>query len=247
MAIDKVINKTKDYKALYNEALATCNNIRNSELMADHVKVLKIKETVERYKPQIEAAAGRVVEEIDKTIEEIITARRKATEKGMEMAGQIELAAKSIRAGEYSRSMVSDMIEIYRDNPVMIENIRAAVKDSQDPAVKELYPSIPHDVSEEQIRGLEKVKEKIAAAPKLDTQALSGDWSVDMWKNGISIDGVIDFLLGLDGLTDNMVDDVMVEPEPLTAEESEKVKNILVNGQSGILFGNEAGLKLGKM
>ena len=247
MSFDNIINKIKDYKSLYNEALTMCNRIRDNATMTDAAKVQKIKDTVARYNPQIDAAAGRVIDAIDNTIAEIEKDRRKAIEKGFAMADQIALAAKGIRSGEYSRTMVSDMIEIYKDNPPMLESIRAAIKDSPTPSVRELYMRVPADKTEEQIKGLSKVKDKIAAAPKLDTQGLAGDWSVDMWKKGISIDGIIDFILGLEDMSAAVIDDVMVEPEPLDAAAAEQIKNIIVNGTAGVLFGEDAGLKLGRL
>ena len=237
MSFETIINRVKDYKSLYNEALTMCNRIRDNEDLADHAKVQRIKDIVIRYKPQIEAAAGRVIDEIDKTAAEIETDRRKAIKEGFSMADQIALAAKGIRSGEYSRIMVSDMVEIYKDNPPMLESIRAAVKDSPNESVRELYMRIPADKTEEQIKGLAKVKEKIAAAPKLDEQGMAGDWSVDMWKKGISIDGVIDFLLGLEDVKDTMLDEFLVEPEPLDPAAAEKIRDIIVNGHSGIVFG----------
>lgn len=236
MSFENIVNKAKSYKSLYSEALTKCNQIRDNNELADHAKVSKIRDVVIRYNPQIEAAAGRVIDEIDKTMAEIEQDRRKAIEAGFAMADQIALAERGIRSGAYGKGMVVDMIEIYKDNPPMLEAIRNAVKDNINEAVKSLYSKIPADKSEEQLRGLANVKKRIKAAPKLDTQE-HGDWSVGLWKVGIGIDGIIDFILGLEDISSTIEEDVMVEPEPLDPAAEEAIRKIFIQPNYGTMFG----------
>lgn len=239
MSFETIANKVKDYAAVYDEALVMCNKIRDNASMAEHAKDEQIHKTVERYQPQIDAAAGRVMDEIDKTIAEIEAKRRKAIADGFTMADTIALAARGIRSGEYNKQMVIDMVEIYKDNPPMIEAIRAAVRDSHIPSVKELYAHIPIDGTEEQIKVLNGIKAKIAATPKLDKQ--SADWSVSKWKNGISISDTIRLILGLEDLDKvSIMDNIMVEadaePEPLDDKTAAELSKIFTQKQAGILF-----------
>ena len=71
MSFESIANKVKDYAAVYDEALVMCNKIRDNATMSEHGKDLEIHKTVERYQPQIDAAGGRVIDEIDNTIAEI--------------------------------------------------------------------------------------------------------------------------------------------------------------------------------
>lgn len=198
MSIKSTANRIENYKGVYLEGINKLTAIRNNKELSEQGKDIKLNEIRARYTPMIEQAAERVVAEIETTQKEIRAARQAAITKGLANAEAVELVKKGIWSGDYSASMIADMIEAYKKDPIMTEAIRGAVKGSEDAEIVELAKTIPEDMTDKQIRGLEKAKERIKAAPKFDQSGMAGDINVAFWQNGASIDNLITFLLGLE-------------------------------------------------
>ena len=198
MSIKSTANRIENYKGVYLEGINKLTAIRNNKELSEQGKDIKLNEIRARYTPMIEQAAERVIVEIENTQKEIRAARQAAITKGLENAEAVALVKKGIGSGEYSVSMIEDMIEAYKKDPIMTEAIRSAVKGSEDAEIVELAKAIPEDMTDKQIKGLEKAKERIKAAPKFDQSGMAGDVNVAFWQNGASIDNLITFLLGLE-------------------------------------------------
>lgn len=230
MSIKKVTDKIENYRAVYVEGMDKLNAVYGSKDMTDIGRQKKATEIKERYMPVVEGAAERVLAEIENTKAELRAARQAALAKGLENAEAVALVKKSINNGEYSADMIADLIEAYRNEPIMSEAIRGAVKASGDPEIVALAKAIPEDMTSKQIKGLDKAAERIKTAPKFAEQGMSGDLSVYFWQNGSSIDNLVTFLLGLEDFD---------EPEEQPVVIDEDIANLIVKGRAGVLFGNE--------
>ena len=198
MSIKSVTDKINSYKAVYLEAQRNISAVKDNKALNQEAKERRANEIKNRYAPQVEAAAERVLGEIESTQAELRSDRQRAIRQGMEKAAEIELVKRSIENGDYNGDYVRDLLEIYASNPPMIEAIRAAVKGSDVPEIAELAVNIPEDQTAKQIRGLEKAAEKIRIAPKLGDSIHRDDWTAALWQNGTAIDSLVTYLLGLE-------------------------------------------------
>ena len=231
MSIKTVTTKIEDYKAVYLEGMGKLNAVYGSKDMTDEGRQKRVAEIKARYTPVVEAAAERVLSEIENTQKELRAERQAALAKGLENAEAVALVKKGIESGDYSADMIADLIEAYKGEPIMSEAIRGAVKGSGDPDIVALAKAIPEDMTSKQIKGLDKAAERIKAAPKFAEQGMSGDISVYFWQNGSSIDNLVTFLLGLE--------DFEEPEEQAPAVIDEDIAKVLVKGQAGVVFGNE--------
>ena len=230
MSIKTTTNRIEEYKAVYLEGMGKLNAAYGSEDLTDEGRQKKVAEIKARYTPVVEAAAERVLAEIENTKKELRADRQAALAKGLENAEAVSLVKKGIESGDYSADMIADLIEAYKGEPIMSEAIRGAVKGSDDAEIVALAKVIPEDLTLKQIKGLDKAAERIKAAPKFE-QGMSGDTSVFFWQNGTSIDNLVTFLLGLEDF------EQAEEQAPVVIDED--IANLLVNGQAGVVFGNE--------
>lgn len=198
MSIKSVTDKINSYKAVYLEAQRNISAVKENRDLNQEAKERRAGEIKNRYAPQVEAAAERVLGEIESTQAELRSDRQRAIRQGMEKAAEIELVKRGIESGDYNADYVRDLLEIYRHNPPMIEAIRAAVKGSDVPEIAELAVNIPEDQTAKQIKGLEKAAEKIRIAPKLGDSIHRDDWGASLWQNGTAIDSLVTYLLGLE-------------------------------------------------
>ena len=198
MSIKSIANRINDYKRIYLEAQRKISALRDSNDLTENGKSVRISETINRYAPQVERSAERVLEEIESTQGELRSDRQKAIKAGMEKADQIEIVKKGISSGDYDKEYIEDLIEIYKDNPPAIEAIRSAVKGSDKADIVALASQIPEDMTSKRIKALEKAKEKIETAPKLGDSWHRDDWSTALWANGTSIESLVTYLLGLE-------------------------------------------------
>lgn len=196
-SIIKVTDLMKDYKSVYLEAIDKVSKMKEDTTYSERAKADMIDGLINRYTPMVEDAAARVVAQIENTQNELRTERQNAIKAGMEKAAEIGLVKKGIESGDYSADYVRDLLTIYADNPPMIEAIRAACKYNSNDEIKSIYNDIPEDETEQRIRSLEKIKNNILQAPKLADKTLAGDVAAVMWRNGSSVDSMVEFLLGM--------------------------------------------------
>lgn len=236
MSIEKVVGTVESYKRIYLEAMKQISAVKNDSGINQQGKEKRIGDVVKRYGAQVDAAADRVLEEIERTQGEIRAERQKAIRQGMSRAAEVELVQKGVRSGEFKASYVADLIEIYKEDPIMMSAIKAAVvaKGSKaSEAVKNLVAGVPEDRTDDIIKGLRKASERIISAPKLTDTWVADDWSAGLWANGTSIDSLITFLLGLDG-----VEQVKEESEAQAAVDAQALHKIFTDHNTGIKFGN---------
>ena len=237
MSIKTVTEKIINYKNVYLEGVQQIRNTWANETMTDIGKQQRVAELKERYTPMIEAAAERVINEIENTQAELIEERQKALTKGLESAEAVALVRKSIEQGDYSADMISDLIGAYADDPIMSEAIRAACTASTNEEIKLLASDIPEDKTHDQIKGLDKAIQRIKAAPKFSDQGRMSDYpDAIFWQNGAGIDSLVTFLLGLEDFEQTVPEQAEDTPAEISAEDLTKV---FMNTNTGIKFGND--------
>ena len=200
MGIENIAKAVKGYKSLYMEAQKKIDGIRTSTELTQEAKDRRVNDIEGRYEPMIESAVNDVVTVITATQEELKKDRLNRIARGLDESDKITVVVNGIGNGVYDAKMVSDMVEIYKDNPPMLEAIRGAVGRSENLEVKELLTQIPKDTTNELIKKLDKAINTIESAPKLSARVPAGDMASALWKSGQSIDSFIDFILGLQEL-----------------------------------------------
>lgn len=231
MSIKTTADKIEQYKALYLEGMNKLTEAQKSEELNDKGKSLRMAAIRERYTPAVEQAAERVLAEIENTKGEIRAERQKALTKGLENAEAVSLVKKGISSGDYTVSMIADLIESYKNEPIMREAIRGAVKASDNAEIVELAESIPEDMTDRQIERLDKTAARIKAAPKFAAENAVGDLTVTFWQNGAGIDSLVSYLLGLEGTED------MNSEQAEEQENTDELSRIFNNNNIGIKFG----------
>lgn len=234
MSITVVVERIRDYRNVYLEGMRKINEVYENTTMSDQGKQIKVKELMDRYTPMVDQAAERVLSAIEDTKSEIRTERQKGLVEGLANAEAVALVRKGIAAGDYSADMIKDLIKAYEGDEVMTTAIKAAVSVSDDPEIKALAMEIKTDQALKQIEGLDKAAERIKAAPKFAAKGMSGDLSVMFWQNGVGIDNLITFLLGLEKIED-ITSEIISEPDQAVSDED--MSFIFTNKNTGIKFG----------
>lgn len=202
MSIENVVKAINDYKALYAEAQNKIEGIRQNTELTQVAKDRRIADLESRYDTAIESSKADVIEVIKGYQSELADARLKKVEAGLKEADKITMMVNGIMNNDYDVPMIRDFIEIYNDNPVILDAIRGAVSRSDNPAVKGMVNDIPRDTTEELIGKLDKAINTMESAPRLIAHWSADDWGSALWKSGQGIDSLIDFILNLHELAE---------------------------------------------
>lgn len=204
MSFKDIAKEIDNYKKVYLEGRQQIDRIKNSTDLNEQAKASKIADIVTRYEGAIETASNKVVEVIDKTKEELKAKKLKNIENGFFESDQILAITNGIKAGAYDKPMLEDIIEVYRNNQPMLRAIYAELVAGDNEELKLLASEIPKDSTNDVIAKLDKAKQTIEGAPKLNANIINGDWGAQLWQNGTAVDNLITFILGLEDLVEDI-------------------------------------------
>lgn len=188
----KVIKELENFRKQYVETAVKLIKIREDNDLTPEAKARRIDEIGNKYRDAINNSKAVSVE-ATKGLQRALRARRKSDiVNGLKSADEIQIITDAIKNNAFNADMLNDITEIFEHNPVALESIRGALKNSTDESTQMLALNLPTDNTEKNIESLNKLIRNIENVPPVENPVT--EITAAMYQNGMAFDSMIDFV-----------------------------------------------------
>ena len=187
----KVLKAIMNYKEVYTDASDQVEKVKGNQALSNIGKREQIEKIQANAEARLQVAKESLASALRLMVEELKAERKKAVADNLNDADKIALVMDGISNKVYSRDMLEDIVDAFKDNLIARESIRLALTNSGDLEYNEVGNNIP------KVNGINRVIQQIEknmigileSSPTISfTIANDDDWGSKLMLSGATFD-----------------------------------------------------------